>query len=222
MATKIGRRTFTAGLGLLALGSVGCQKRETGGGGMASAEPQAQPPGAQSKVPGVTDTTIKLGSYGPLSGPAAAWGVVLHGMNAYFKHINEKGGVHGRKIEFIYRDDQYNPSKTPAIVRELVEKENVFALVGGIGTANGRSVADYLQEKGVIHFTPSSGDKSWSVPGYRNVYTAFPRYVTEAQILGSYAVKDLKAKKVGVLYQDDDFGKQGLEGVKKGLEKHKG
>jgi ABC-type branched-subunit amino acid transport system substrate-binding protein len=215
---KIRRRDLT--LLLTTLGVAACEKREAGQGMTSAAKPAGESPA--SAAPGVSDTAIKLGSWGPLSGPAAQWGLLLKGMEAYFKFINEKGGIHGRKIEFIYRDDQYNPSKTPAVVRELVEKENVFAIVGGIGTANGRAVADYLEQKGVPFFTPASGDKFWSEGGKQNVYTVFPKYVTEGDILGDYVGRELKAKKVAVLYQDDDFGKQGLEGVKKGLARHAG
>jgi branched-chain amino acid transport system substrate-binding protein len=214
---KIRRRHMTLMLGAAALAAVlGCEKREPAAEGVAQATAPVQ---ETAKTPGVTDTTIKIGSWGPLSGPAAAWGAVLHGMEAYFAYINDQGGIHGRKIEFVYRDDQYNPSKTPGLVRELVEKENVFAIVSGIGTANGRAVADYLEQQGVPFFSPASGDKFWSDPGKKNVYTAFPRYVTEGEILGKYVATDLDKKKVGVLYQDDDFGKQGLEGLKEGVTK---
>ncbi len=218
----IRRRDVTAVLAILPLALAGCEERKPGGGvgAGASAAPSAAP-AAKSKD-GISDTEIKIGSFGPLSGPAAAWGVVLHSLNAYFAHINEKGGVHGRKIKFVYLDDQYNPSKTPGVVRELVEKEDVFAIVAGIGTANGRSVADYLESKGVPFFTPASGDKFWSEGGKKNVYTAFPKYATEGEILGAYAGRDLKKKTAAVLYQDDDFGKQGLEGFKAGFEKNGG
>ncbi|HEY6557631.1 MAG TPA: ABC transporter substrate-binding protein [Polyangiaceae bacterium] len=217
MQTKMRRRDAALLLGLLALGVPGCKKREAGHKEL-NVSSSATLPSQSPATPGVTGEKIKIGSWGPLSGPAAQWSAVLHGMNAYFSFINDQGGVHGRKIEFIFRDDQYSPSKTPAIVRELVEKEEVFAIVGGIGTANGRAVADYLEQKDVPFFTPASGDRFWSDPGKKNVYTVFPRYVTEGQILGKYAATELKGKKVGVLFQDDDFGKQGLEGVKKGVE----
>jgi ABC-type branched-subunit amino acid transport system substrate-binding protein len=214
-------------LASLAMGTSACEERQAGQGvgAKSTATPSGSAAGAKpakAGVPGVSDTSIKLGSWGPLSGPAAAWGVVLHSMNAYFAHINESGGIHGRKIEFVYRDDQYNPAKTPAVARELVEKENVFAIVGGIGTANGRAVADYLDGKGVPFFTPASGDRFWSSGAKKNVYTVYPRYETEGQLLGGYVGGELKAKKIAVLYQNDDFGKQGLEGVKKGLSKHDG
>jgi branched-chain amino acid transport system substrate-binding protein len=218
---KLHRREATTLLmAWAALAAIACEKREPAGQGVSGT---AAPGTTGAAGPsGAAESTIKIGSFGPLSGPAAAFGTVLHAMNAYFKHINESGGVHGRKIEFIYRDDQYSPAKTPGIVRELVEKENVFAMIAGVGTATGRSVADYLEEKGVPFFSPASGDKFWSEGGKKNVYTVFPRYVTEGEILGEYIAKDLKLKKVGVLYQDDDFGKQGTEGLKKGIAKHPG
>lgn len=217
METSISRREAAIGLLVLACSAFDCQRREPAGEKTSAGANAAVPASTAQATPGVSDTTIKIGSFGPLSGPAAQWSAVLHGMNAYFSFINDQGGIHGRKIEFVFRDDQYSPSKTPAVVRELVEKEQVFALIGGIGTANGRAVADYLEQKDVPFFTPASGDKFWSQPGKRNVYTVFPRYVTEGEILGKYAARDLKGKRVAVLFQDDDFGKQGLEGVRKGV-----
>ncbi len=222
MSINIRRRDMTLLLATLVVAGAGCQKREAGQG-MGSAAASAGPaPATPSGTPGVTADTIKIGSWGPLSGPAAPWAAVLHGMNAYFQHINASGGINGRKVQFIYRDDQYSPAKTPAVVRELVEKEQVFAIVGGIGTANGRAVADYLEQQGVPFFTPASGDRFWSEGGKKNVYTVFPKYVNEGEIIGNYAAKELKAKKIAVLYQDDDFGKQGLEGIKKGVAKNPG
>ena len=130
MTNKMRRRDMTLMLAAIGLLGLGCEKREP----TPEASPEkAAPAAAQPGTPGVTDTSIKVGSWGPLSGPAAPWSTVLKGMEAYFSHINASGGINGRKIEFIYRDDQYNPSKTPAVVRELVEKENVFAIVGGTG-----------------------------------------------------------------------------------------
>jgi ABC-type branched-subunit amino acid transport system substrate-binding protein len=212
--------SLLAALGAGALG--GCEERQPAGQGSIAGAAASAPAAAPAGPPGVTADSIKIGSWGPLSGPAAAWGVVLHSMNAYFAHINASGGIHGRKIQFVYKDDQYNPAKTPGVARELVEKDQVFAIVGGIGTANGRAVADYLEQQGVPFFTPSSGDKFWSSGEKKNVWTVFPRYATEGELLGSYVGKELKKKKVAVLYQDDDFGKQGLEGVKAGLARHGG
>ncbi|MDQ7053139.1 MAG: ABC transporter substrate-binding protein [candidate division KSB1 bacterium] len=99
---------------------------------------------------GVTDTEIVIGQWGPQTGPAALWGAVARGTAAYFKMINEEeGGIHGRKIRYIYRDDAYQPAKTKAVVKEMVENEGVFAFVGGVGTAPGMAVKDYLVQNKV-------------------------------------------------------------------------
>ncbi len=229
MSEKLGRRAVTLLLASLATGFVGCNERKPAGETTPTAaeatEAKTEKKAEAAKpaiTPGVTDTTIKIGSWGPISGPAAVWASVLYGMDAYFSFINDKGGIHGRKIEFIYRDDQYNPAKTPPAVRELVEQEGVFAMVGGIGTANGRAVNTYLTEKGVPFFSPASGDAYWSSGEAKNVFTVFPRYLTEGEVIGNYVGKDLGAKRVAVLYQNDDFGKQGLQGVKNGLAKIEG
>jgi len=161
---------------------------------------------------------LKLGTYGPLSGPAASWGVMLKAMSAYIDYINAQGGLHGRKLELVIRDDQYNPAKTPLVVRDLVENEQVFAIVGGLGTANGRSVIDYLQQKAVPFFTPASGDPFFTQPPRPNVYTVYPRYDTEGQIIGQHLARALGKKRVAVMHQDDDFGLKGAEGLKAGLQ----
>ncbi len=197
---------------------VACEERKP----KSAAKGEEATKAAPARVQGVTDTTIKVGSYGPLSGPAAAWGVVQRSLEAYFAFINDQGGIHGRKIEFVYRDDGYSPAKTPGVVRELVEKEQVFAMVGGIGTANGRAVADYLDQKGIPVFTPATGDAFFGSGEKKNTYTAFLPYAVEGQIIGEYIAKELRSLKVGVLYQDDDFGAQGVEGLTKGLEKFGG
>lgn len=185
--------------------AAGC--RDPGGEERAAGAAQA------SLAPGVTEDTIRIGSYGPLSGPAAAWGTTLHAMEAYFRFINDHGGIHGRRLALVSRDDQYSPAKTPTVVRDLVENEGVFAIVGGIGTANGRAVADYLEHKGVPFFTPASGDSFFTDPGRRNIYTVYPRYDTEGRIMGEHIARTLGAKRVGVLHQDDDFGHSGKEGL---------
>ena len=161
---------------------------------------------------------LKIGSYGPLSGPAASWGAMLRGMDAYFDFVNAQGGVHGRALDFDYRDDAYNPARTPTIVRDLVEREGVFAIVGGLGTANGKAVATYLEERNVPFITPASGDPWFTDPPKRNVYTVYPRYDTEGAIIARYITSQLGLRRVGVLYQDDDFGTAGLRGVKAGLQ----
>ncbi|RLC04132.1 MAG: ABC transporter substrate-binding protein, partial [Deltaproteobacteria bacterium] len=99
---------------------------------------------------GVTDTEIHIGNWGPQTGPAAPWGAVARGTDAYFKMINAEGGIHGRKLVFHYFDDGYNPAKTMAGVKQLQEETGMFAFVSGVGTATGLAVKDYLMERKII------------------------------------------------------------------------
>ena len=115
-------------------------------------------------VRGVTDDTIVIGSWAPLTGPAALWGAIGRGTQAYFEMINQQGGIHGRQIEFILRDDAYQPSRTVAVVREMVERDRVFAFVAGVGTAPGRAVVDYIMENEVVWVAPATGATHWAYP----------------------------------------------------------
>ncbi len=169
-------------------------------------------------VPGVTDTEIVIGSWGPLTGPAALWGNVMKGIDARFDMINEAGGIHGRKIRFIMKDDGYDPSKTVPAVRELVQREEVFAVAGGIGTAPNMAVMDFLVENNVPWFCPMSGAAQMTVPPKDNIYSTFPLYYDEGRILAKMVVEELNSEKVGIIYQNDDFGKSGLVGVKSVLQ----
>ncbi|MBI2376884.1 MAG: ABC transporter substrate-binding protein [Deltaproteobacteria bacterium] len=168
-------------------------------------------------VRGVTEDAIRVGTYGPLTGPAAAWGVMLRSLQAYLAHINESGGVHGRKIELLIEDDQYDPAKTETAVKKLVDSDQVFAVLGGVGSTNGRRVSDFLEERGIPFVTPASGDVFFTEPPRKNTYTVYPRYRTEGQLIGEYIGRELRSLKVGVLHQEDDFGRQGADGITRGL-----
>ncbi len=176
--------------------------------------------GSSGDTTGVTDTEILIGSWGPMTGPAAAWGVILKGTDAYFKMINDEGGIHGRQIKFVYKDDQYNPSVTVPAVREMVQRDEVFAIAGGIGTAPGMAVAGFLEENNVPWISPMTGATYWTHPTKENIFTSFPLYFDEATLLSKFAVEQLEAKKIGILYVNDDFGKSGLVGVEDYLSKH--
>jgi branched-chain amino acid transport system substrate-binding protein len=162
---------------------------------------------------GVTDTTIRLGTYQPLSGPAAPYATLGRTIAAYFKMINEKGGIHGRRIELLVRDDGYNPANTRLVVKELVERDKVFAFVGGLGTATGLAVMEYLNERGIPHVAPASGYSGWSSPPKRYLFAQSINYSVESRLLTQYAVDQLKAKTLAMFYQNDPLGKEGLEGV---------
>ncbi len=185
-----------------------------GGGQQQSAEEE------QAMEIGVTDSTITIGSWGPLTGPAALWGSIPKAMDAYFSYINEQGGIHGRKINFVYKDDGYQPAKTVAAVREMVEQDEVFAFVGGVGTAPCMAVLDYIVENEIPWLTPTSGATHWAYPPKNNVFSMFPLYFDEASTQIDYLVNELGINKIAMIYQNDDFGKSGLVGAQITLRKY--
>lgn len=175
---------------------------------------------SQTAEIGVTDSTIAIGTWGPLTGPAALWGNVPRGVDAYFHYINEKGGIHGRKINVVIRDDGFQPSKTVAAVREMVEQDKVFAIVGGVGTAPCMAVKDYIVRNGVPWMSPVSGATHWAYPPQNNIFSTYSLYFDEAFVQVDHIVNNLGKDKIAMIYQNDDFGKSGLVGVKIALEKY--
>jgi len=170
-------------------------------------------------VIGVTDTEVVLGSWGPQDGPAGAYGVLDRIVDVYFKKVNDDGGINGRKIRFIYENDSYQPAKTVAAVKKLVEEDKVFALVGGLGTAHNLAVMDYLVQNNVPHVWPATGTTALAVPLKKNIYAVQLNYTTEATLLAQYALDQLSSKKFAVFYQNDAFGKEGLDAVQAELKK---
>jgi len=168
---------------------------------------------------GITDTEIHIGQWGPQTGPAAPWGAVARGTDAYFKMINAEGGIHGRKLVHHYFDDAYNPAKTMAGVKQLQEEIGMFAWVSGVGTAPGLAVKDYLMEKKIPWIGPSAGSRHWIEPPNKYLFNTYPLYLGDAQLLCKYAVETLGLKRVAIAFQNDDYGKQGLEGAQKQLAK---
>lgn len=169
---------------------------------------------------GVTDTEITVGSFGPLTGPAALWGNIMKGMDASFKMLNAEGGINGRKIKFVMKDDAYDPSRTVPSVRELVQKDEVFAFVGGIGTAPCMSVMDYIVENNIPWIAPISGGTHWSIPLKENIFSVLPYYIDEGVIQAKYAIDSLKSDKIGIIYQNDDVGLSALIGAKSYMKTH--
>jgi branched-chain amino acid transport system substrate-binding protein len=174
--------------------------------------------GPVSAEEGITDTEIHIGQWGPQTGPVAAWGSVARGTGAYFKWINENGGIHGRKIVYHMFDDGYNPAKTKAGVKELQEGTGIFAWAAGVGTSPGLAVKDYLHERNVPWVGPSAGSLHWVTPPLKNLFAVYPLYVGEAKTLVRYAVENLGKKKIAIAYQNDEYGKNGLRGAKAELE----
>ena len=172
-------------------------------------------PGEEEGTPGVTDTTVTIGTHQPLSGPAAAgYATVSAATSAYFAYVNANGGINGRTIDYIVKDDAYDPVNTQNAVSELVEDEEVFAIVNGLGTPTHSAVLDYLDQEGVPDLFISSGSRVWNQPAvFPNTFGFNAEYVTEGAALAQYAVDQRPDAKVCVLGQDDDYGEGILEGV---------
>jgi branched-chain amino acid transport system substrate-binding protein len=168
---------------------------------------------------GVTDTEIHIGQWGPQTGPAAPWGAVARGTDAYFKMINAEGGIHGRKLIHHYFDDAYNPAKTKAGVKQLQEEIGMFAWVSGVGTAPGMAVEEYLMERKIPWISPSTGSAHWVDPPKKELFALYPLYSGDAQVLVRYAAQDMGLKRIAITYQNDDYGKLGLVGAQKQMTK---
>jgi ABC-type branched-subunit amino acid transport system substrate-binding protein len=168
--------------------------------------------------PGVTDTEIKIGNTGPYSGPLADAAPFPISQGAYFKMINDQGGINGRKITYISYDDAYSPPKTVEMTRKLVESDNVLLLSASIGTPTNTAVWHYLNEHKVPQLFPGTGASKWNDPkGHPWTMGFFVSYRAEGRIYAAYILKNKPDAKIGVLFQNDDFGKDYLNGLIEGL-----
>jgi len=175
--------------------------------------------GAQRLDPGVTASSIKIGGTFPLTGPASLYKTIPVAEKAYFDYINDHGGVNGRKIDFTILDDAYDPSKTVSLTQQLVEQDKVFAVFGSLGTAQNLAVWNYVNQKKVPEVLLATGDSYWGFSAKKYPWTIGfqPDYPGEAKIYGKYIVKNLPHAKIGVLYQNDSFGKNSFAGLRVGL-----
>jgi branched-chain amino acid transport system substrate-binding protein len=177
------------------------------------------PAGAMAQtVVGVTATEIKIGNTNPYSGNASAYGTIGKTIAAYFKKVNDEGGVNGRKINFISYDDGYSPPKTVEMVRKLVEQDQVALLFQTLGTPPNSAIHKYVNQQKVPHLFVATGATKWNDPknfpwtmGYQ------PNYQTEGRVYAAYALSHVKDPKIGILYQNDDYGKDYLKGFEDGL-----
>jgi ABC-type branched-subunit amino acid transport system substrate-binding protein len=168
--------------------------------------------------PGVTDSEIKIGNCGPYSGPLSNGSPFPISMGRYFKMINDQGGINGRKVTFISYDDGYSPPKTVEMTRKLVEEDRVFIIAGSIGTPTNTAVWHYLNENKVPQLFPGSGATKWNDPkGHPWTMGFFASYRAEGRIYADYILKHKPDARIGILYQDDDYGKDYLNGVLDGL-----
>ena len=167
---------------------------------------------------GASDKEIVLGNTVPYSGPASAYGTVGKAMNAVFEKVNAEGGINGRKIRFISLDDAYNPAKTVEQARKLVEEDEVLLLLSPLGTAQNTAIHKYMNGKKVPHLFLNTGANKWGDPkNFPWTMGFIPSYYTEGKAFAKHILATRPNAKVGVLYQNDDFGKDYLKGVLEGL-----
>ena len=173
---------------------------------------------APAQTPGVTDKEIKIGNINPYSGPASAYGTIGKSIAAYFKMVNAEGGIHGRMVNFISYDDSYSPPKALEQTRKLVESDNVLLVFQPLGTPGNTAIQGYLNGKKVPQLFVATGATKWGDPkkfpwtmGWQ------PNYQSEGRIYADYILKNFPNAKIGVLYQNDDYGKDYVKGLKDGL-----
>ncbi|MBR0957930.1 ABC transporter substrate-binding protein [Bradyrhizobium japonicum] len=167
---------------------------------------------------GATDTEVKIGNIMPYSGPASAYGIIGRTEAAYFKKVNDEGGINGRKINFVSYDDAYSPPKTVEQARKLVESDEVLLVFNSLGTPPNTAIQKYMNSKKVPQLFVATGATKWNDP--RNFAWTMgwqPNYQSETQIYAKYILKAMPNAKIGVLYQNDDYGKDYLKGLKDGL-----
>jgi ABC-type branched-subunit amino acid transport system substrate-binding protein len=206
-STRIRVTAATAVTAVLALTVSACSSNGGGGKG--------------ASAPGVTATTVTIGSTDPLTGPAApGYGEIAPAAQAYFKYANANGGVNGRKVTLKYLDDAYDPSKTVTLTKQLVLQDKVFAIVGSLGTPTHTKAVDFLNSERVPDLFVASGCSCWDDPE-QHPYTFGwqPDYVVEGKIIGQNIANKFAGKKVAYFYQDDDFGKDGVKGLDKYVDK---
>jgi branched-chain amino acid transport system substrate-binding protein len=167
---------------------------------------------------GATDTEVKIGNIVPYSGPASAYGIIGKSEEAYFKMINENGGINGRKIKFISYDDAYSPPKAVEQVRKLVESDEVLVVFSALGTPSNTAIQKYLNAKKVPQLFAATGATKWNDPTHFPWTIGWlPSYQSEGRIYAKFLIKEKPDAKVAVLYQNDDFGKDYLKGLKDGF-----
>ena len=174
---------------------------------------------AQKKYdPGASDTEIKVGNTMPYSGPASAYGTIGKAEAAYFRKINDEGGINGRKVNFISLDDGYSPPRTVEMVRRLVEQDEVLLVFQTLGTPSNTAIHKYMNAKKVPQLFVATGATKWNDPqNYPWTMGWQPNYQTETRIYAKHILATRPNAKIGVLYQNDDYGKDYLKGLKDGL-----
>jgi branched-chain amino acid transport system substrate-binding protein len=179
----------------------------------------ALPAAAQKKYdPGASDTAIKIGHINPYSGPASAYGEIGKAIGAYLKMVNDKGGINGRKIDFISYDDGYSPPKTVEMARKLVEQDQVLFIFQSLGTPTNTAIHKYMNAKKVPQLFVATGATKWNDPKHFPWTMGWqPNYQDEAKVYAKHILQTKPDAKIAVLYQNDDYGKDYLKGFEDGL-----
>ena len=179
----------------------------------------AFPASAQKKYdPGASDTEIRIGNTNPYSGPASAYGTIAKSIAAYFKMVNDRGGINGRKVNFISYDDSYSPPKTVEMVRKLVEQDNVLFVFQTLGTPSNTAIHKYMNMRKVPQMHVATGATKWNDPkNFPWTMGWQPNYQSEARVYAQHILKTKPDAKIGVLFQNDDYGKDYLKGFRDGL-----
>ncbi len=162
---------------------------------------------------GVTDTEIRIGNWGPMSGPAAAWGNVTTAIDAYFQWINDQGGINGRNLVLVSRDDGYDPARTVSAVREMIDREGVFAFGAGVGTANGLAAMPLIIREGIPWVGPATGAVEFAEQGEGYIFATFTNYFVESALMARYAIEELGSSNIAIFYQNDGYGLSGVAGL---------
>ncbi|HWC36802.1 MAG TPA: ABC transporter substrate-binding protein [Mycobacteriales bacterium] len=203
--TKASVRLFAMGA-VVALAAAACGGSSSSSGGNGN--------GGTSSTPGVTATSILIGSHQPLTGIAApGYSEIAPASNAYFQWVNAHGGINGRKITFKYLDDAYDPTKTSTDVKQLVLQKHVFAIFEGLGTPTHEAAVNFINQQKVPDLFVASGCLCWNNPSQNpETFGWLPDYTREGKILGDYVKKNFPGKKIGIFAQGDDFGQNGIKG----------
>ena len=171
-----------------------------------------------AQTPGVTANEIKIGNTNPYSGPASAYGTIGKALGAYFKKVNDEGGINGHKVNYISYDDAYSPPKAVEMVRKLVEQDQVAALFQTLGTPTNTAIHKYVNQQKIPHLFVATGATKWNDPkNYPWTMGWQPNYQTEGRIYAAYIMKNIPDAKIGILYQNDDYGKDYRKGLLDGL-----
>jgi ABC-type branched-subunit amino acid transport system substrate-binding protein len=198
-----------------ALAVAACSSNSSSSSGSGTGSGSSSSAALTASAPGITATTITIGSHQPLTGPAAAgYSDIAPASAAYFAYVNAHGGVYGRKIVYKYLDDGYNPTTTATVMRQLVLQDNVYAVFNGLGTPTHLAAVSFLNAQKVPDVFVASGCDCWNQPTtYPETFGWQIDYIREGKILGQYVAKHFAGKKIGYFYQNDEFGLDGVKGL---------